>query len=45
MEKNKKTPKPKVNIYWIYGAVITILLGMSFFGGDSSFKNIGKTNI
>ena len=45
MEKNKKTPKPKVNIYWIYGAVITILLGMSFFGGDSSFQNIGKTNI
>jgi cell division protease FtsH len=43
--KNKKTQKPKVNIYWIYGIVISILLGMSFFGGDSNFKNIGKTNI
>jgi len=43
--KNKKSQKPKVNIYWVYGVVITILLGMSFFGGDSNFKNIGKTNI
>jgi len=43
--KDKKTKKPKVNIYWVYGIVITILLGMSFFSGDSNFKNIGKTNI
>jgi cell division protease FtsH len=43
--KNKKTQNPKFNIYWIYGIVISILLGMSFFGGDSNFKNIGKTNI
>ena len=42
--KNKKPQKPKVNIYWVYGIVITVLLGMSFFGGNSSFKNIGKTN-
>ena len=43
--KDKKTKKPKVNIYWVYGIVITILLGMSFFSGDSNFNNIGKTNI
>jgi cell division protease FtsH len=43
--KNKKSQKPKINIYWIYGIIITILLGMSFFGSDSNFKNIGKTNI
>ena len=43
--KDKKTKKPQFNIYWVYGIVITILLGMSFFSGDSNFKNIGKTNI
>ena len=43
--KNKKPQKPKVNIYWVYGIVITVLLGMSFFGGNSSFKNIGKTKL
>ena len=43
-KKDKKTQKPKINIYWIYGIVITVLLGMSFFGGNSNFKNIGKTN-
>ena len=43
--KNKKSQKPKVNIYWIYGIIITILLGMTFFGSDSNFKNVGKTNI
>lgn len=43
--KNKKSQKPKVNIYWVYGIIITILLGMTFFGSDSNFKNIGKTNI
>ena len=43
--KDKKTKKPKVNIYWVYGIVITVLLGMSFFSGDSNFNNIGKTNI
>ena len=48
MKKNKKENKqepPKLNIYWIYGAIITILLGMSFFGGGSNFKNLSKTNI
>ena len=43
--KNKKSQKPKVNIYWVYGIIITILLGMTFFGSDSNFKNVGKTNI
>ena len=45
MKKNKTPEKPKINIYWIYGTIITFLLGMSFFGGNSSFKNVGKTNI
>ena len=42
--KNKDNQAPKFNIYWIYAFVISILLGMSFFGGDSNYNSV-KTNI
>tara|TARA_Y100000816_G_C26105130_1_gene586945 strand:- start:1628 stop:3577 length:1950 start_codon:yes stop_codon:yes gene_type:complete len=42
--KNKDNSTPKFNIYWIYAFVISILLGMSFFGGDSNYNSV-KTNI
>ena len=47
MEEKKKnsTPKPKFNAYWIYGVIITLLLGMSMFGGDNGFQSLNKTNI
>ncbi len=43
--EEKKVNKPKFNPYWIYGIVITILLGMSMFGGDNNWQSISKTNI
>ena len=43
--EDKKVNKPKFNPYWIYGIVITVLLGMSMFGGDSNWQSISKTNI
>ena len=43
--ENKKINKPKFNPYWIYGIVITVLLGMSMFGGDNNWQSISKTNI
>ena len=45
MTKEKKNVPPKFNIYWIYGIVITVLLGMSLFGGDDSWQSTQKTNI
>lgn len=45
MENQKKNTPPKFNAYWIYGIIITLLLGMSLFGGDSGFQNVQKTNI
>jgi cell division protease FtsH len=43
--EDKKVNKPKFNPYWIYGIIITILLGMSMFGGDNNWQSISKTNI
>ena len=43
--EDKKVNKPKFNPYWIYGIVITVLLGMSMFGGDNNWQSISKTNI
>ena len=43
--KEVKNKKPKFNPYWIYGIIITILLVMSMFGGDSTWQTISKTNI
>ena len=42
--KEKKTTPPKFNIYWIYGAVIFVLLGLSLFGGND-WQTVSKTNI
>tara|TARA_A100001011_G_scaffold80233_1_gene83309 strand:+ start:26607 stop:28559 length:1953 start_codon:yes stop_codon:yes gene_type:complete len=42
--KEKKTTPPKFNIYWIYGAVIFVLLGLSLFGGND-WQTMNKTNI
>ena len=42
--KNNNSQKPKFNIYWIYGFIISILLAMSFFSGDSNYSLV-KTNI
>ena len=45
MSNSKKQPSPKINPYWIYGVVIVLLLGMSFFGGDNDWQNLNKINI
>ena len=45
MAKKNKQEKPTFNSYWIYGLVISILIGMSFFGGDSKWQNLKKTDI
>ena len=45
MEKENKVNKPKFNIYWVYGAIVFVLLGMSFFGGDNNWQNLRKINI
>ena len=42
-EGNKN--KLKFNSYWVYAIIITILLGMSMFGGDNSWQSVSKTNI
>ena len=44
MKEEKKPVPPKFNIYWIYGAVIFVLLGLSFFGGND-WQSMSKTNI
>ena len=46
MKEEKKPPiTPKFNIYWIYGAIVFVLLGMSLFGGSDSWQPISKTNV
>jgi ATP-dependent metalloprotease FtsH len=45
MKEEKKPTSPKFNIYWLYGAFIFVLLGMSLFGGSDSLHPISKTNI
>ena len=42
---NNNNNKLKFSPYWVYAVIITILLGMSMFGGDGSWKSISKTNI
>ena len=42
--KEKTPTPPKFNIYWIYGAVIFVLLGLSLFGGND-WQTMSKTNI
>ena len=43
--KEEKNNKSKFNPYWVYGIIITTLLGMSMFSGDSNWQKINKTNI
>ncbi len=43
IQKKKNTPQPKFNPYWIYGIVIVVLLGLSFFG-DGNLQSTGRTN-
>ncbi|MDA8758556.1 ATP-dependent zinc metalloprotease FtsH [Flavobacteriaceae bacterium] len=43
--KNNNNNKLKLSPYWVYAVIITILLGMSMFGGDGSWQSISKTNI
>ena len=44
MKEEKKSNQPKFNIYWIYGAIIFVLLGLSLFGGND-WQTMSKTNI
>ena len=43
--KEGKNNKPKFNPYWVYGVIITFLLGISVFGGDNNWQTVSKTNI
>lgn len=43
--KEGKNKKPKFNPYWVYGVIITFLLGISMFGGDNNWQTVSKTNI
>jgi ATP-dependent metalloprotease FtsH len=45
MKENNKPQPPKFNIYWLYGAIIFALLGMSLFRGVDSWQTVNKTNI
>ena len=44
MKEEKKSNQPKFNIYWIYGAIIFVLLGLSLFGGND-WQTMSRTNI
>jgi len=43
--KEGNNNKLKINPYWVYAVIITLLLGMSMFGGDGNWQSISKTNI
>ena len=45
MKKANKPPENKFNIYWFYGLVIAILLGMSLFGGGENWSTVNKINV
>ncbi len=44
MKEEKKPTYQKFNVYWIYGAIIFVLLALSLFGGND-WQTINKTNI
>ena len=44
MKEEKKPTPQKFNIYWIYGAIIFVLLWLSLFGGND-WQTMNKTNI
>ncbi len=42
-DNNKNAPKVKFNAYWIYGAIVVLLIGFQFFSsGDLATKSISK---
>ena len=43
--KEGNNNKLKISPYWVYAVIITMLLGMSMFGGDGNWQSISKTNI
>tara|TARA_B100001059_G_scaffold174360_1_gene174672 strand:+ start:18413 stop:20371 length:1959 start_codon:yes stop_codon:yes gene_type:complete len=43
--KEGNNNKLKISPYWVYAVIITILLGMSMFGGEGNWQSISKTNI
>ena len=45
MKKENKPPENKFNIYWFYGLVIAILIGMSLFGGGENWSAVNKINV
>ena len=45
MKEGSNNNKLKFSPYWVYAVIITILLGMSIFGGNSNWQSISKTNI
>jgi ATP-dependent metalloprotease FtsH len=45
MKEEKKPQAPKFNIYWLYGSIVFVLLGMSLFGGSDSWQSVSKSNI
>jgi len=45
MKEDKKPQAPKFNIYWLYGSIVFVLLGMSLFGGSDSWQSVSKSNI
>jgi ATP-dependent metalloprotease FtsH len=45
MKEDKKPQAPKFNIYWLYGSIVFVLLGMSLFGGSNSWQSVSKSNI
>ncbi|MEN8890024.1 MAG: ATP-dependent metallopeptidase FtsH/Yme1/Tma family protein, partial [Wenyingzhuangia sp.] len=34
--------KPKFNSYWLYAAIIAVIISFNFFGGDSTSKDISR---
>ena len=44
MKEKNNLKKPKFNSYWMYGIIVTILLGLSMFTDDSN-TGLRKTNI
>jgi len=44
MKEKNNLKKPKFNSYWMYGIIVTILLGLSMFTDDSN-SGLRKTNI
>lgn len=39
--EKRKTVRPRFNIYWMWGIIIAIILGWSYFGGNGQQSKIG----